>query len=77
VDAIRSALGRPARLFPVPPAVLELAAAAAGMRGKVLRLTRSLEVDPSGLVAELGWTPRLDLARGLVDTVAHWRGRRH
>jgi nucleoside-diphosphate-sugar epimerase len=73
VTAIRSALGRPARIFPVPPAMLELAAAAAGMRGRALRLTRSLEVDPSSLVSELGWAPRLDLARGLVDTVAHWR----
>ncbi len=76
VTAIRSALGRPARLFPVPPAVLELAAAAAGMRGRALRLTRSLEVDPSSLMSELGWAPRLDLAQGLVDTVAHWRGSR-
>jgi nucleoside-diphosphate-sugar epimerase len=73
VTAIRSALGRPARLFPVPPAVLEFAAAATGMRGRALRLTRSLEVDPSSLISELGWAPRLDLARGLVDTVAHWR----
>ena len=77
VTAIRASLGRPARLFPVPAAVLELAAASAGMRAKVLRLTRSLEVDPANLVSELGWTPRLDLARGLVDTVAHWREGRH
>lgn len=76
VAGLRSALGRPARLFPVPTALLELAATAAGQRSRVLRLTRSLEADPSALVSELGWEPRLVLARGLVDTVARWRASR-
>ena len=73
---IRSALGRPSRLFPAPPALLELAAAAAGMRERMRRLTRSLEADSSTLVDELGWSPRRALAQGLVDTVAQWRGSR-
>jgi len=73
VAAIRAALGRPARLFAVPPALLEVAAAVTGTRGRMRRLTRSLEVDSSSLVAELGWSPRMDLARGLADTVARRR----
>ena len=76
VTAIRSALGRPARLFSVPPALLEAAGTLSGMRARVLRLTRSLEADPSALVSELGWTPRMALAQGLADTVVHWRGSR-
>jgi len=70
VAALRRALGRPGRLFPVPPAVLELAAAAVGLGGAMRRLTRSLEADPGDLVATLGWQPRLCLADGLADTVA-------
>jgi nucleoside-diphosphate-sugar epimerase len=46
------------------------------MRSRVSRLTRSLEADPSALVSELGWSPRLALPQGLVDTVAHWRASR-
>lgn len=74
VTALRAALARPARLFSVPPAVLEIAATVVGMRSRVLRLTRSLEASPASLVAELGWSPRMSLEQGLVDTVAHWRG---
>jgi nucleoside-diphosphate-sugar epimerase len=74
--ATRAALGRSPRLFPVPPAVLELSAATLGQRARMLRLTRSLEADGSSLVSELGWSPRLALQRGLPDTVAYWRGGR-
>jgi len=74
VRALRSALGRPGRLFPVPAAVLEVAAAAAGVGARMRRLTRSLEADPAALVESLGWRPRVDLARGVAGTVAAMRG---
>lgn len=73
VGAIRRALGRPSRLFPVPPIALEAIGAAAGLGARMRRLTRSLEADPATLVARLGWTPRLALAEGLEDTVGAWR----
>ena len=48
--ALAAALGRKARLFALPPALLELAPAAR-------RLTRSLVLDDGALRRELGWTP--------------------
>jgi nucleoside-diphosphate-sugar epimerase len=73
VGAIRRALGRASRLFPIPPFALEAIGLAAGLGARMRRLTRSLEADPATLVATLGWTPRLALADGLEDTVEAWR----
>ena len=65
--AIGEALGRPARLFSVPPALLEHAP---GMT----KLTRSLVVDDAALRQELGWQPRYSLAEGLRQTARWYRG---
>ena len=73
IGAIRRALGRPARLFPIPSFALEAVGVAAGLGARMRRLTRSLEADPASLIATLGWSPRLALAEGLEDTVAAWR----
>ncbi len=69
VEAIRLALGRPRRLFAVPPGLLEAGAALVGRGGQVRRLTRSLEVDPSAFLRDLGWRPRVGLDAGLVSCV--------
>lgn len=61
---IALALGRPARLFHLPRALLELAPGAT-------RLTRSLEVDDGAIRRELGWTPPHSLDEGLQRT-AEW-----
>ena len=61
--AIGEALGRPARLFPFPPSLLELAP-------PLRRLTRSLEVDDSALRG-LGWRPPYTMQEGLHET-ARW-----
>ena len=73
VAALRAALGRPARLFPVPVLALEAGATVAGMRCTMRRLTRSLEADSALLMSVLGWAPRVALADGMADTVAAWR----
>lgn len=75
IATLRAALGRPARLFGVPVRALEAAAALAGQRERVRRLTRSLEVDPTSLIGDLGWAPRHGLAEGVAETVAAWRAR--
>ena len=62
--ALGAALGRPARLFSFPPALLELAPPAR-------KLTRSLVVDDSALRRELGWTPPYTFEEGLRLT-AGW-----
>ena len=66
--AIGGALGRPARLLPCPPALLEFLAAAVGRGETVKRLTRSLELDDSALRDDLGWQPRITLEAGLRET---------
>lgn len=62
--AIGDALGRPARLFRFPPALLP-----------IRRLTESLEVDDSAIRRELGWQPPFSLEQGLRAT-AEWYLRR-
>ena len=65
--AMALALGRRARLFALPPALLELVPGAR-------RLTRSLEVDDGALRRELGWRPPADFTQGLAATVRWYRG---
>lgn len=60
--ALGAALGRPARLFPFPVALLELAP-------PMKKLTRSLEVDDSAIRAELGWRPPCTFEQGIKSTV--------
>ena len=62
--ALGAALGRPARLFPLPPALLEIAPAAR-------KLTRSLVIDDSAIRRELGWAPPHTFEEGLRRT-AEW-----
>jgi UDP-glucose 4-epimerase len=69
VAALRACLGRPARLFPLPALLLEGLGRIAGRRDQVLRLTRSLEVDPSLLIDTLGWVPRYGLNEGLREAL--------
>ena len=62
--AIGAAFGRPARLFPCPPALLEIAPPAK-------KLTRSLVIDDRAIRHELGWAPPNSLEDGLRLT-AEW-----
>jgi UDP-N-acetyl-alpha-D-quinovosamine dehydrogenase len=61
--AIGAALGRPARLFPFPPVLLELAPPAR-------KLTRSLVIDDSAIRRELGWSPPYGFAEAMRVTAA-------
>lgn len=66
--AIGDALGRPARLFSLPRALLEIAPPAR-------KLTRSLVVDDSAIRRELGWTPPRSVDQGLRLTAEWFRAR--
>ena len=59
------ALGKPARLVPVPPALLKLGAALVGKPAVAQRLCESLQVDISKTRQLLGWTPPLSVDEGL------------
>jgi nucleoside-diphosphate-sugar epimerase len=66
--AIGRALGRPARLFPFPAALLALAPGMA-------RLVESLETDDRPIRDALGWQPPFGLEEGLRLTAAWYRER--
>jgi nucleoside-diphosphate-sugar epimerase len=59
------AMGRPARLIPVPASWLKLAATLVGKQDVAQRLCGSLQVDIEKTRRLLGWTPPLSLDEGL------------
>lgn len=59
------ALGRPARLLPVPPALLRAGAKMVGKRNVAQRLLGNLQVDITPTLKTLGWTPPVDVDEGL------------
>jgi nucleoside-diphosphate-sugar epimerase len=73
IRRVADALGRPARLLPLPPALLKLAGSVTGKSGGVARLTESLRVDNSKIRAELKWSPPYSMEEGLRETAAWFR----
>ena len=71
VSRIAGALGRPARLLPMPPALLRAAGTIAGRRDEIRRLIGNLVVDPSRARRVLDWRPPCTLDEGLAET-ARW-----
>jgi nucleoside-diphosphate-sugar epimerase len=67
---VGDALGRPARLVPVPVWILRAGAAALGKRDMARRLLGSLQVDASKARKVLGWVPPVSLDEGLRRAVA-------
>ena len=67
---LTSALGKPARLFPMPPAILAFAAALIGKPSIAQRLCGTLQVDISETRSLLGWTPPVSVDTGLRRTAA-------
>lgn len=65
LQQMASALSKPARLVPVPAAVLEWTAAVLGRRAMAQRLCTSLQVDMTKTSATLGWRPPVSLHQGL------------
>jgi nucleoside-diphosphate-sugar epimerase len=63
--AIGQALGRPARLLPMPPVLLHMAARVLGRSDLAQRLLGSLQVDIGKNHQLLGWTPPFTLEQGL------------
>ncbi|WP_162236357.1 NAD-dependent epimerase/dehydratase family protein [Sphingomonas sp. Leaf23] len=57
VRAIGDAIDRPARLLPVPVALLQLAGRLTGRTGVVRRIVGNLQVDNEEACQRLGWTP--------------------
>lgn len=64
------AMGKPARLLPVPPTLLKLGAMALGKADVAQRLLGSLQVDITHTREKLGWTPPIDVDEGLRRAAA-------
>ncbi len=69
IRRIAAAMGRPARLFPVPKTVLQLAGALIGKSAAIERLSGSLRIDGAAIRKELCWTPPFTMVQGLRRTV--------
>jgi len=65
VRMIADALGRRARLLPVPASVLRLGARLTGMTREVEKLLESLPVDSSRFRRDVGWQPPLSMEEGV------------
>ena len=70
IRRLARAMGRPARLIPVPAAVLMVAATLLGKRDMATRLLGSLQVDISKARQWLGWAPLIPLDEGLRPAAA-------
>lgn len=62
---VGNAIGRPARLLPVPPVLLRAAAMLLGKGDMVQRLLGDLQVDISHTCKTLGWKPPISVDEGL------------
>jgi len=67
-----AALGKPARLLPVPAFMLQAGAALLGKRDMAQRLCGSLQVDISKTRELLNWTPPVSVDQALAKTAAHF-----
>lgn len=73
IRRLAAALGRPARLWPVPVALMELVGFLTGHRNKVRRLWNSLTLDGRAIRDELGWSPPFTMQAGLKLTADWYR----
>ncbi len=71
VRAMGEAMQCPARLIPVPPALLRLVGILTGRSTAVERMLGSLVIDCARIRRELGWTPRHTLREGLAASLCN------
>lgn len=70
IRRLARAMGRPARLIPVPASLLMFGASLLGQRDVAQRLLGSLQVDISKARRVLGWTPPISVDEGLRRAVS-------
>lgn len=73
VRRLAAALHRPARLIPVPPALLRIAGALSGKLDAIARLLGSLTINGSANWSKLSWSPPISMEMGLAETAAWYR----
>ncbi|KVZ11897.1 UDP-glucose 4-epimerase family protein [Burkholderia stagnalis] len=72
---IGDALGKPARLFPVPDGALRALGRLTGRSAAIDRLTGSLQLDTGRIKHILDWQPPYTTRQGLEATAAWYRSR--
>jgi nucleoside-diphosphate-sugar epimerase len=73
IRALAKALGKSARILPVPLPLLRLAGQLVGKDAEIARLLDSLEIDGTEIERELEWQPPYTLDEGLEVTAAWFR----
>ncbi len=73
LTSIGKALGRPARLFPFPPAMMAAGAALVGKHDLARKLLGSLQLDIGQTKTRLAWSPPVSAEQALRQTVRAWR----
>lgn len=73
IRRLATALGRPARLLPVPASCLRIAGIVSGKTMAVNRLLGSLMVEGSAIRHNLGWGPLYSMQEGLLETAMWYR----
>jgi nucleoside-diphosphate-sugar epimerase len=68
LQRLGAALGRPARLLPVPQPIIETALNLLGKRAIAQRLCGNLQIDISQTCDRLGWTPPVSVDQALRQT---------
>ncbi len=71
IQMISSALGKPSRLFPLPPDLLRFLGKMTGRSNTVSRLLDTLIVNMDKIRQELNWVPPHSMEQGLRET-AKW-----
>ncbi|MNE56065.1 GDP-6-deoxy-D-mannose reductase [compost metagenome] len=69
---LSKALGKPARLLPLPEWMLKLAASMLGKQAVAQRICGSLQVDISKNLELLGWTPPVSSDTAMRQTAGHY-----
>lgn len=73
VRSIAAAMGKRARLWPIPVPLIKLAGTLLGRSAAVDRLTSSLVVDSGKIRKQLGWRTVRPFDQGIADMVAAYR----
>lgn len=69
---LSNALGKPARLLPIPEWLLKRVAAVLGKQAVAQRICGTLQVDISKNRELLGWTPPINMDKAMRQTAGHY-----
>ncbi len=73
IHNIAVAMGKPDRLWSVPPYWLHVAGKMVGRSVEVERVLGSLQIDSAPIRDELGWVPPYSMAQGVAETMRWYR----